>query len=118
MPPEAMLSIALLQAESACRALVLQAAALLRRVVRECRPHVVHFYLPAAYLVGRGVLILLVGASDRDVVAGIFDAFFARLPIWAFVLALAGVLSISAASVWQLRKSSYARRMTSADALP
>jgi len=31
---------------------VLQAAALLRRVVRECRPHVVHFYLPAAYLVG------------------------------------------------------------------
>ncbi|MFO0735688.1 MAG: hypothetical protein U0270_07405 [Labilithrix sp.] len=38
--------------------------------------------------------------------------------VLAVVLALAGVLSISAASVWQLRKSSYARRMTSADALP
>lgn len=51
----------------------------------------------AAYLAGRGVLILLTGASDRDVVAGIFDAFFARFPIWAFVLALAGAVIVGAA---------------------
>lgn len=41
-------------------------------------------------------------------------------PRLALVLALAGVVLISAAALgaWQLRKSSYARRMTSADALP
>lgn len=51
----------------------------------------------AAYLVGRGVLILLVGSSDRDVVMGIFDAFFSRFPIWAFSFALVGAIIVGAA---------------------
>ena len=54
----------------------------------------------AAFLVVRAVLLTGEHGDRRDVVAGIFDAFMGRLPLWCGLTALAGaIVAASAASI-------------------
>ena len=54
----------------------------------------------AAFLVVRAVVLTSEEGERRDVVAGIFDAFLGRVPLWCGLLALAGaIVAASAASV-------------------
>jgi hypothetical protein len=52
----------------------------------------------AAYVTVRFALAIEVGASDRGVYLGVFDAFLAGFPIWAFAVALLGAVIAGAAA--------------------